>query len=63
MQTDTANFCPVPAGIDYDHYGCKQREFLCKHKNSKTFEISFNTRSKSYAPQPATLAGQEETPR
>lgn len=53
----------APAGIHYDHYACKQREFTCKHKNSKTFEVSFNTTSKNYAPQPATLAGQEETPR
>lgn len=53
----------APAGIHYDHHACKQREFTCKHKNSKTFEASFNTRSKNYAPQPATLAGQEETPR
>lgn len=54
---------PAPAGKHYDHCACKQREFTCKHKNSQTFEGSFNTRSKSYAPQPATLAGQEETPR
>lgn len=47
----------------HDHYACKQTEFPCKHKTSKTLEASFNTRSKSYAPQPATLAGQEETPR
>lgn len=63
MQTDTASFCPVPEGRHHDHYACKQREFPRKHKNTKTFEASFNTKSKSYAPQPATLAGQEETPR
>lgn len=63
MQTDTASFFPRPAGIHYDRYACKQREFTCKHKTRKTFEASFNTTSKSYAPQPATLAGQEETPR
>lgn len=63
MQTDTVSFCPVPAGRHHDHYARKQRELSCKHKTSKTLEASFNTRSKSYAPQPATLAGQEETPR
>lgn len=63
MQTDTASFCPVPEGRHHDHYACKQREFPRKHKNTKTFEAGFNTKSKSYAPQPATLAGQEETPR
>lgn len=63
MQTDTASFSHVPVDIHYDHHASKQREFTCKHKKGKTFEAGFNTMSKSYAPQPATLAGQEETPR
>lgn len=63
MQTDTASFSRVPADIHYDHHASKQREFTCKHKKGKTFEAGFNTMRKSYAPQPATLAGQEETPR